>query len=76
MPSPALTRGLLVAGVAVFTLLGAGMLIPGSALLDWPQAQAGALILAVEAAATVSIAVGLTVLFAGGTLVQAGATRR
>ena len=54
--------------MSLFALLGIGVMFLGEALLDWPDALAGELILAVEAAATVSIALGLTVLFAGGAI--------
>ncbi|MFT5450147.1 MAG: multisubunit Na+/H+ antiporter MnhB subunit [Gammaproteobacteria bacterium] len=56
----------LAAGVSLFSLLGAGALLFSDSLLDWPDSYAGAIILAVEIAATVSIAAALTILFAGG----------
>jgi multisubunit Na+/H+ antiporter MnhB subunit len=55
---------LLLGGLATFLLLATLMLVPGGALLAWPTAWAGALILAIEAVLTVSIAVSLVGLFA------------
>jgi multisubunit Na+/H+ antiporter MnhB subunit len=56
-----------VLGVAVFAALGvAAALLPGSAPLDWPPAQAKTLILTIELAAMLSIGVILAALFTGG----------
>jgi multisubunit Na+/H+ antiporter MnhB subunit len=49
-------RGVLVAGVAAFAALGAGALLAGEPLLTYPREEAGALILAIEAAVTLAIA--------------------
>jgi multisubunit Na+/H+ antiporter MnhB subunit len=59
-------RGLLAVGLAVF--LGAGLLplAQGGSLLQYPDGRDKSFILAIEAAATVSIAVTLSALFAGG----------
>lgn len=54
----------LLVGFAVFLGLAAGMLLLDRPLLGWPSASAGALILAIEAALTVSIAANLVGLFA------------
>lgn len=59
-------RVALVAGVATFLLAAVGTLLGGSRLLEFPPAHAGALILAIESAVTVSIAVTLAAMFAGG----------
>jgi multisubunit Na+/H+ antiporter MnhB subunit len=61
-------RGLrltLMAGVLAFLLVAVGTLLGGAALLALPTGWAGALILAVETAVTLSIAVTLAVLYAG-----------
>lgn len=57
-------RSALLAGFALFLALGAGMLLLDRPLLAWPSDLAGALILAIEAVLTVSIAVSLVGLFA------------
>jgi multisubunit Na+/H+ antiporter MnhB subunit len=54
-----------VAGPWVFVGLAAFSLLIGGRLLEYPPAQAGVLILALETAATVSIGVTLTALFLG-----------
>ena len=60
-------RLLAVLGVAVFALLGVVVaMLPSSAPLAWPPAQAKTLILSIELAAMVSIGVILAALFAGG----------
>jgi multisubunit Na+/H+ antiporter MnhB subunit len=59
-------RAALAAGTVAFLLAAVGTLLAGSRLLEFPPAHAGALILAIESAGTVSIAVTLAALFAGG----------
>jgi multisubunit Na+/H+ antiporter MnhB subunit len=54
----------LLLGLATFLALATLMLVPGRALLAWPEPWAGGLILAIEAVLTVSIAVSLVGLFA------------
>lgn len=71
----ALGRGLLVrtvavAGFAVFLLVGISMLLLGGGFLQFPPEQAGAWILLIETAATVSIALLLVVLFVGRSRTQ------
>jgi multisubunit Na+/H+ antiporter MnhB subunit len=55
----------LVAGVATFMAIAALVLQTGRQLLEYPPAQAGSLILLIEALATVSIGVTLAMLFLG-----------
>ena len=55
----------LVAGVATFMAIAALALQTGRQLLEYPPAQAGSLILLIEAIATVSIGVTLAALFLG-----------
>ena len=59
-------RGLMAMGLAVF--LGAGLLplTAGGSLLQYPEGTDKSFILAIESAATVSIAVTLSALFTGG----------
>jgi multisubunit Na+/H+ antiporter MnhB subunit len=66
LPGPRATRWLLVAGVAVFFLVGLWLMRGESAFLQYPQDLAGALILVIEAAATLSIATALTIAYIGG----------
>lgn len=59
-------RTLLVAGPALFALVAGAVMLEGRELLEYPPAQAGSLILLIEAASTLSIGLTLTLLFAGG----------
>jgi multisubunit Na+/H+ antiporter MnhB subunit len=59
-------RTLLVTGPAVFVLTAAGTMLFSRAMLEYPLAYAGSLILLIEMASTVSIAAMLTMLFVGG----------
>ncbi|TNC65804.1 hydrogen gas-evolving membrane-bound hydrogenase subunit E [Rubellimicrobium roseum] len=59
-------RAALVMGLAVFIAVAVGVSLRGAALLEYPPAQAKNLILLIEAALTVSIALTLMVLFQGG----------
>ncbi len=56
----------LVFGLAVFVVVAMVMILPGGYFLQYPQSLAPALILLIEAAATVSIGVALAALFIGG----------
>jgi multisubunit Na+/H+ antiporter MnhB subunit len=60
--------------LGVFTFLGLGlsMLLVTGRFLDWPPAAAGALVLVVEAAATVAIGLTLALLLIGGRPVAGG----
>jgi multisubunit Na+/H+ antiporter MnhB subunit len=58
-------RAAVVAGFAVFLAVGVATAVLGAGLLTLPPAHAGALILAIEAVATVSIALIMVALFAG-----------
>jgi multisubunit Na+/H+ antiporter MnhB subunit len=60
-----LLRVALVAGVAAFLAVAVLTLQTGQQLLEYPPAQAGSLILLIEAVATVSIGVTLATLFLG-----------
>lgn len=59
-------RFALVAGLAVFMAVGAVWVLFGRQFLEYPPSLAGALILLIEAAATVSIGITLVALFSGG----------
>lgn len=61
-----LMRVLPVLGIAAFTVLGMGLAVLEGAFLAYPANAAGALIFSLEVLASVSIAVTLVVLFAGG----------
>jgi multisubunit Na+/H+ antiporter MnhB subunit len=61
LPAQALAA-VLAAGAAAFLALGAVPLLAGAAMLDIPEGVATELIIAVEAAVTVSVAVSLAVL--------------
>ncbi len=58
------TRSLLSLGFSSFWLMAAGALLAGGRILEYPPASAGAAILALEAAATLSIALTLNVMYA------------
>jgi multisubunit Na+/H+ antiporter MnhB subunit len=58
-------RLLLALGFLVFLLVAGAVMIGGNALLAYPQAQAGLLILLIEFSATLSIGLILTLLFLG-----------
>lgn len=59
-------RLMLLAGPAAFVVMAALLYMIEGRLLEFPPAQAGVLILVLEAAATVSIGVTLAALFLGG----------
>jgi multisubunit Na+/H+ antiporter MnhB subunit len=66
LPAETARRGLLAAGPALFLAVGLLPLALGQAFLTYPAGWAGALILAIEAAATLSIATALTLVYLGG----------
>ena len=67
LPRSSWLRLLLSLGLAVFIAVAAGvMMIPGGRLLEYPPAYAGTLILLIESAALISIALTLAALFVGG----------
>lgn len=68
-----LVRAGMGVGLALFLAAGAAALLAGRALLEYPAAGAGALLLAIEAALTVSIAVVVDALFDGRPRLGAGA---
>lgn len=55
-----------VAGVAVFTIVGLIVMLPGGSFLQYPPAWAGSLILLIETTAMFSIAAILVIAFLGG----------
>jgi len=59
-------RVMLVTGLGVFVVVGTVPLLVGRLFLEYPAPFAGALILLIETAATLSIGVALTALFLGG----------
>ncbi len=67
-----LLRGLAVLGTACFAAVGSALAVSHGAFLAYPASAAGALIFAIEAAATVSIAVILMMLFIGADTEGAG----
>lgn len=67
-----MTRVLLTAGFACFLLVAFGLLATGRGLLTYPPDQAGALILGIETAGTVSIALALFGMFLGGRWPESG----
>jgi multisubunit Na+/H+ antiporter MnhB subunit len=64
LPPPLWLRAGIVSGLAVFVAVGVATLAAGAGFLEYPEALAYPLILAVEAVLTVSIAVVLIALFA------------
>ena len=59
-------RLILVLGLGVFVMAAVGFLLIGNLFMEYPPALAGALILMIEAAATLSIGATLAALFLGG----------
>lgn len=66
LPAPGALRWLLVAGIGVFLAVGLIVTPFGSAALQYPREWAGALILLIESAATLSIAAALSLAYVGG----------
>lgn len=56
----------LVLGLSVFIAVAVGVMAGGGKLLEYPRARAGMLILLIESAALISIALTLAALFLGG----------
>ena len=65
LPASLPVRAAVVLGFAVFLAVGIATAVFGSGFLTFPPAQAGALILLIEAAAMLSIAVIMVALFVG-----------
>jgi len=59
-------RIILVSGVVMFTMAGIVFIVSGRQFLEYPPSFAGAFILLIEAAATLSIGITLAALFLGG----------
>jgi multisubunit Na+/H+ antiporter MnhB subunit len=59
-------RALAVLGLAVFLGIGAGVLVVRPAFLQLPEGHAGSLILAIEAACTISVGYLLVLMYQGG----------
>jgi multisubunit Na+/H+ antiporter MnhB subunit len=66
LPVGSLLRGLLVAGIGLFLLIGLGVTVTGSEFLQYPENLSSTLILLIESAATVSIATALVLAYRGG----------
>ncbi|MBN1238592.1 MAG: sodium:proton antiporter [Gammaproteobacteria bacterium] len=62
----ALHRSLLLLGLVTFAAAGVAVQLGGGAFLEFPPSAAKALILAIEAAAGISIGLGLVAIFEGG----------
>ena len=67
---------MLVAGVAAFMLVGVAVMGWTGTFLRYPPKWAGMLILAIEAAATLSITAALVTVYVGGTPATEGVRRR
>lgn len=66
LPKATALRGLTVAGVAVFITVGLATMLTSGAFLDYPTAWAGGLILIIETAAMLSIAITLVIAYLCG----------
>ncbi|MES9850639.1 MAG: hydrogenase subunit MbhD domain-containing protein [Candidatus Thiodiazotropha sp. L084R] len=66
LPVGMLLRWLLVAGIALFLLVGLGVAVTGGNFLEYPQTWSGTLILLIESAATASIGAALVLAYRGG----------
>lgn len=66
LPSPLIQRVTLVAGIAAFVMVGVATTMLGLDFLQYPKGWSGVLILAIESAATLSIAVTLALAYIGG----------
>lgn len=66
LPGDVGQRWLLAAGITVFTLVGTALTLSGRAFLHYPVEWAGTLILLIEIAATLSIAVLLVLAYMAG----------
>jgi hypothetical protein len=72
LPPDFLLRAGLLAGFAVFLAVALGAALAGGALLEYPRAWAGGLILLIESALTLSIGLILASLFIGAPSPDAG----
>ena len=75
LPRELAVRGLMIGGVAMFVLVGLGLMVAGRGFLDYPVSWAGGLILLIESAATLSIATTLILAFLCGMPVRCSADR-
>lgn len=66
LPEGVALRGLSVIGVAFFLTIGLTVMLTGRPFLGYPIAWSGGLILAIETAATLGIAITLIIAFLGG----------
>ena len=66
LPGGYALRAALAVGIALFLLVGIGVMVDGGRFLQYPQAWSGALILLIESAATLSIAAALILAYRGG----------
>ena len=66
LPAGAARRWLLAGGVGVFLAVGLAVSLSGAAFLQYPETWSGSLILLIETAATLGIAVTLALAFIGG----------
>ena len=66
LPAPDAQRWLLAGGIAAFVLCGLLVTLFGLAFLEYPDGLAGALILVIESAATLSITLALGLAYLGG----------
>jgi multisubunit Na+/H+ antiporter MnhB subunit len=66
LPGERAGRWLLVGGIGVFTAVGLAVTVTGRAFLEYPENLAGALILLIEVAATLAIAVTLVLAYLAG----------
>jgi multisubunit Na+/H+ antiporter MnhB subunit len=66
LPGGLALRAALAAGVALFLLVGLGVMGAGRGFLHYPSGWSGGLILLIESAATIAIAAALALAFRGG----------
>lgn len=66
LPGGLALRAALAAGVALFLLVGLGVMGTGRGFLHYPSGWSGGLILLIESAATIAIAAALALAFRGG----------
>jgi hypothetical protein len=66
MPKPAVQRWLLAGGIGAFILTGFLVTLNDLAFLQYPEGWEGILILLIESAATLSIALSLGLAYMGG----------
>lgn len=66
LPGETARRWLLAGGIGVFVLVGISAMLSGGAFLQYPEEWAGALILVIESAATLAIALTLVLAYLAG----------